>query len=448
MNQPVLSILIVDDEPNIRKTLSMFFETQGHRPVSVGNATDAITAAHERMFHLAFVDLRLGTDNGLDLIPRLLHDNPWLKVVVITAYASVDTAVKAMQSGAVDYIPKPFEPEQLTDLLRRLQTQKSMESRIQALQDDLTRTRPENLFASQSPAMQRIYELARRVAPSEATILLQGPSGTGKTALAKVIHQWSNRADKPFGVISCPSLSPDLLESDLFGHVKGAFTGAIRENPGKVAFCEGGTLFLDEIGELPPGLQVKLLRFIQEREYERVGDHQTRKSDVRIIAATNNDLEAAVKSGQFREDLYFRLSVIDFKLPALCNRREDILPLAATMLTFFGAQNHRVFNGFDPAVTKGFLDYPWPGNLRELRNVIERMAILCPNPTIGPEYLPENMAHNGDAVRVGDPVTLETLEREHIRKVLLHASTLQEAAGILGIDQATLWRKRKQFGVE
>ena len=286
-----LNILIVDDEANIRKTLTVCLESRGHRMTAVSNGKDARVETDRQVFDLAFVDLRLGTENGLDLIPPILSACPWIKIVVITAYASIDTAVEAMRRGATDYLPKPFTPEQVQLVTERVASVRSMEQHIATLKEDLERLHPEVTFSSQYPGMQRAIELARQVAPSQAVVLLSGPSGTGKTVLARAIHGWSHRADKPFGTISCPTLSPELLESELFGHVKGAFTGALRDNPGRVAACEGGTLFLDEIGDLPLALQPKLLRFIQDREYERVGDQQTKRADVRIITATNTDLD-------------------------------------------------------------------------------------------------------------------------------------------------------------
>jgi len=298
-----LNVLIVDDEANIRKTLTVCLESRGHRVTAVGNGRDARAETDRQVFDLAFVDLRLGTENGLDLIPSILGACPWIKIVVITAFASIDTAVEAMRRGASDYIPKPFTPEQVQLVTDRVATVRSMEQRIATLREDLERLHPEVSFTSRHPGMQRSVELARQVAVSEAVVLLRGPSGTGKTILARAIHGWSRKADKPFGTVSCPTLSSDLLESELFGHVKGAFTGALRDNPGRVAACDGGTLFLDEIGDLPLTLQPKLLRFIQDREYERVGDQRTRRDDGRIITATNMDLEKAVQEGRFREEL-------------------------------------------------------------------------------------------------------------------------------------------------
>jgi NtrC-family two-component system response regulator AlgB len=322
-----------------------------------------------------------------------------------------------------------------------------MEQRISGLQEDLDRVHPETLFQSHHPGMQRAIELARQVAPSEAVVMLRGPSGTGKTVLARAIHGWSRRAPKPLGIISCPTLSPELLESELFGHVRGAFTGALRDNPGRVAACEGGTLFLDEIGDLPLSIQSKLLRFIQDREYERVGDQRTRKADVRILTATNADLEQAVKDGRFREDLYYRLNVIQIQIPPLRDRPDDTQLLAAAMLGFFGAQNHKAFRGFSDDALRALRNYPWPGNIRELRNVIERAAILCPGDLIGVENLPESISPHHPPIQLGDRVPLAVIEENHIRRVLAATKSLQDAAEVLGIDQATLWRKRRQFGI-
>lgn len=442
-----LNILVVDDEINIRKTLSVCLETEGHKVIAVSNFQDALAEASRRSFELAFLDLRLGTDDGLDLIPALLTSTPWLKIIVITAYASIDTAVEAIRSGATDYIPKPFTPTQVKLTVKKVFEMRMLEQRVMALQEDLGRSNPEVDFSSTNPVMQRAVSLARQVASSDAIVILRGESGTGKTVLARAIHSWSNRANKPLGIVSCPSFSLELLESELFGHIKGAFTGAIRDNPGRIAACEGGTLVLDEIGDLPFYLQPKLLRFVQDREYERVGDYTTRKANVRIITATNVNLEKAVKEGRFREDLFYRLNVIQIEIPPLRERPDDLVVLAKRLLAFYGRNNHRSFIDFTQEASETLRRYHWPGNVRELSNVIERSVILCRTDRIGIECLPPNLLPGELTLNVGAPVTIEKIEEQHIRRILATTKSLQEAADILGIDQATLWRRRKKYGI-
>jgi two-component system, NtrC family, response regulator AlgB len=442
-----LNVLVVDDEPNIRKSLSIFLESHGHRVVTVPTFRDAVAVASRRAFDIALVDLRLGNDDGLDLIPILLASIPWINIIVITAYASIESAVEAMRRGAFDYLPKPFTPDQVRLALDKAAKVRVLEHRVANLQDELSLSKPEVLFSSSNLAMHRAVSIAREVAVSDATILLRGESGTGKTELGRKIHSWSPRAHKPLGVVSCPALSPELLESELFGHVKGAFTGALKDTVGRIAASEGGSLLLDEIGDLPLTVQPKLLRFLQDREYERVGDTRTRQADVRIIAATNTDLEEAVRDRRFREDLFYRLNVIQIEIPPLRERIEDVAPLAESLLLFFGAKNHRRFTGFTDEAVEILERHQWPGNVRELRNTIERAAILCRSHEVGKEYLLDRIGADKQALALGDLAPLAQVEEEHIRKVLERTTSLQEAAQVLGIDQATLWRRRKQYQI-
>lgn len=442
-----LRILVVDDEATIRRTLAVCLETEGHQVIPVSNGPDALAEVARGYFDLAFVDIRLATSSGLDLISPLLAASPWIKIIIITAYASIETAVEAMRRGATDYIAKPFTPSQIKLAVLKVAELKGLESHVAALQEQLEHSGPELAFASHNPGMNRAIHLARQVAPTDATVLLRGESGTGKTVLARAMHQWSHRAGRRFGTISCPSLSPELLESELFGHAKGAFTGAVRDNPGRIASCEGGTLLLDEIGDLPLSIQPKLLRFLQDREYERVGESSTRKADVRLLAATNTDLEEAVGKGRFREDLLYRLNVIQIEIPPLRERQEDILELADSMLLFFGRLNHKRFSGFGKEGQAAIRSYTWPGNLRELRNVCERAAILAAAEHVGIEHLPSKFKAPEATPQLGDHVSLARIEEEHVRRVLASTRSLQEAAEILSIDQATLWRRRKQYGI-
>lgn len=445
-----LNILILDDEANIRRTLALCLEAEGYHVSAVGNPDDALAEISRQVFDLVFLDLRLGTLNGLDLISSFRAQCPWLRIVVITAYASIDTAVAAMRQGATDYLPKPFTPAQVTLLTKRIAETRALELKVAHLQDTLGRVLPDvDLNSSHSPAMQSVLHLAHQVAGTDATILVRGESGTGKNVLTRAIHAWSKRAHKPLGTVSCPALSAELLESELFGHVRGAFTSAVRDNPGRIAMCDGGTLFLDEIGDLPTRIQPKLLRFIQDREYERLGEATTRHADLRVITATNQDLQQAVRHGQFREDLLYRLNVIQIEIPPLRQRPEDILPLAERLMAFFNKQNHRNILGFTPAAAEAMQRYTWPGNVRELRNVVERCAILCPDERVGLEHLPPIITNKSPGLEDAHTVMLplEKVEELHIRRVLAATRSLEEASHILQIDAATLWRKRKRYGV-
>jgi NtrC-family two-component system response regulator AlgB len=442
-----LNVLIVDDEANIRKTLSYCLAADGHKVIAVSNPTDAIEACRRRPFDLAFVDLKLGEENGMALIPALLSDSPWTKIVVITAYASIESAVEAMRQGATDYIAKPFTPDQVRLLTRRIGRIRELETEIAALKENMQRLGPEDQLQTKNAGMQRVIETARKAASSEAIVLLCGQSGTGKSVFARAIHKWSPRAAKPMIVVPCPAVPPDLLESELFGHIKGAFTGAVRDNPGRIAACEGGTLFLDEIGDMAPSIQAKLLRFIQDKEYERLGESIPRKADVRVIAATNADLEKRVAEGRFREDLYYRLNVISLTIPPLRERPEDIIPLAKDFLSYFCRSDHKSIIGFAEEAEQIITSYAWPGNVRELRNAIERAVILGNSERIGKSDLPVNIIPTAGKPSIGDRVPLSTIEELHIRRVMANSSSLQEAADILGIDQATLWRRRKAYGI-
>ncbi len=448
-----MRVLVIDDEANIRKTTVLALEGMGHETAEAEEGTSALSVLESAHFDVAFLDLKLGAENGLELLPKLLKINPNLDVVVFTAYASIENAVEAMRAGAVDYIGKPFTPEQIRQVLSKIVRMRKLEGRLADLEFRLSVDSPTTDLTTVEPAMKKVFELALKAAGTPATIMLTGESGTGKTVLGRAIHENSPQRESAFVTVSCPSLSRDLLESELFGHVKGAFSGAVAETWGKVSLADGGTLFLDEIGDLPLEIQPRLLRLLQEKEYERVGEAKTRKADVRVIAATNRNLEQAVQEGRFREDLFYRLNVISIRLPALRERAADVPRIAKGYLRFFARQCGKQVEGFSLPAEQAILSYAWPGNLRELRNVVERAVILATGSRIETSDLPDNLspalAETGatGAPEAGARVTLEQLENEHLRRVLASTASLEEAAQILGIDPATLYRKRKKLGL-
>jgi two-component system, NtrC family, response regulator AlgB len=444
-----MHVLLIDDDASLRRSLRLALETLQHRVTEVASGAEAEERLGHGMFDVAFLDLRLGRDQGLDVLPTLLALAPGLDVVVITAYATIETAVEAMRRGAFDYLPKPFTPSQLRLVLERVARIRRLQSRVETLEEQVRSVVPEADLLTDEPIMRQALEIAFKAASTEATLLLRGESGTGKGVLARAIHARSQRAVGPFVTVHCPSLSAELLESELFGHVRGAFTGAVQDTLGKVTVAEGGTLFLDEVGDLPLTLQPKLLRLLQERRYERVGDTRTRACDVRILAATNRDLNEAVAAGAFREDLLYRLNVIEVLVPPLRQRPRDLGPLADHLLRFFGRQAAKPVSGFTPEAQAALARYPWPGNVRELRNAIERGVILASGPSIGLADLPAQIGSPplADRVELGGRVMLDELEAEHIRRVLAATATIEEAATVLGIDPSTLYRKRKRYGL-
>ena len=391
-----MNILVIDDDSSLRRTLRMSLEVLGHRAAESRDGTQALELLSRRPFDVALLDLRLAQEQGLDLLPRLLQLAPGLHVVVVTAYATIETAVEAMRRGAFDYLPKPFTPDQLRLVLDRIAHVRQLQSHVEELEEQIRSVVPEVDLQTEEPKMREALDVAFKTAATEATIFIRGESGTGKGVLARAIHARSQRADGPFVTVHCPSLSAELLESELFGHVQGAFTGAVRDTVGKVAAAEGGTLFLDEIGDLPLALQPKLLRLLQERCYERVGETQTRASNVRILAATNRDLEAEIAAGPVpRGPVLPPERDRDHRSAAAAAARRHPA-LGRTPAAVLRPAKRQAHCRLQRAGAAGDPQYPWPGNVRELRNAIERGVILateaadrrqgiCPRRSLGGE---------------------------------------------------------------
>jgi two-component system, NtrC family, response regulator AlgB len=439
-----MRVLVIDDQKNIRQAFAAAIESSNHTVATASTSAEALKLLNNEEFHAILLDLKLQEESGLDLLAELLKLAPSTPVVIVTAYASIETAVEAMRRGAFDFLAKPCTPEQVRQVLEKIERTRRLQNRVLELETRLKAEAPDVDLESEAPVMEKVLNIAIKAAVSEANVLILGESGTGKSVLARAMHERSARAKAPFVTVSCPSLSRDLLESELFGHVKGAFTGALAETLGKVTVAEGGTLFLDEIGDLPPEIQAKLLRLLQEKEYERVGDTRSRRADVRIISATNKDLGPAVAAGRFREDLYYRLNVISIHIPPLRDRSVDVPRIAEKQLQFFSKRSGKPDLTFAPEAMQAMRSYWWPGNLRELRNVIERAVILAETNRIEAGDLGD-IAQAATEFRLGGRVSLEEIENQHIRKVLANSRTIDEAAHILQIDPATLYRRKKRL---
>jgi NtrC-family two-component system response regulator AlgB len=444
--------LVIDDDAGVRQSLRLCLEAAGARVLGVATGRAALEALDRGHFDVVFLDLWLGADAGLELLPEILLRKPEVGVIVVTAYASIESAVNAIKRGAVDYVPKPFTPDQIRLAAHRVVEAQRLRRRLAELQEELDESGEPAFLESRSPVFLRFLQTAARAATSDAVLLVRGESGTGKNVLARWIRANSPRADTPFVTVNCPALSGDLMTSALFGHRKGAFTGAVADVAGKVQEAENGTLLLDEVGELTPDAQARLLRFLNDRTYERLGEARERQADVRLIAATNRDLEAEVRNGRFREDLFYRLNVT-LTLPALQERPEDILLLAHHYLSIFSQKQRRHRLTFSPAAELAMQRHAWPGNLRELRNAVERAVILGSRELIDPGDLGLATAALSDTQtprpvpRVGDLISIDALEREHIARIVAQAPSLESAARILDIDATTLQRKRKRYGL-
>jgi len=441
-----VKILVVDDEPIVRESLRDWLSDSGHNVLIADNGPQALELIEKERPGIALVDLVMPGMNGIDLLKKAKELSPEIEVIIITAYGSIPTAIDAVKQGAYDYIEKPFCPEKAELLIDKLlEHRRLVEENIclhQRLED---RYRFENIIAK-SRRMQQVIEIIRVVAKSSATVLITGGSGTGKELVARAIHVQSDRRSRPFVAVSCAALPESLLESELFGHEKGAFTGAYAQRKGKFEAANKGTLFLDEIGEMSANIQVHLLRVLEEREFTRVGGNDLIKVDVRVICATNKDMKKAIGCGQFREDLYYRLNVMTIELPPLRDRKEDIPLLAQHFLRKFAVENQKCIEGFSSDAMDFLLTYEWPGNIRQLENAIERAVILRENSQIELEDLrPESFL----ATEIASPGRdLRDVEKNHIVSVLSQCDgNFSKAARTLGISRATLYNKIKAYGI-
>jgi two-component system, NtrC family, response regulator HydG len=444
-------ILIVDDEPAARMTLSILLRKRGHRVVQAEGAKAAAKTLAEMAFDLVVTDLRMPDGDGLEVLRAARGHCPEASVILLTAYAGWESAKEAMRLGAFDYFEKGKEPDEFLHRVDKALEETGLRRENENLRRQVRERYSLPGIIGHSKEMQQALDLVMRVAPTDATILIQGESGTGKEVIAKAIHHTSPRTQHPFVAVNCGALPEPLLESEIFGHVKGAFTGATAHKKGLFEEAHGGTFFLDEIGDMPLSLQVKFLRVLQEGEIRRVGSNQATSVDVRVLAATNRDLGQLMQQGQFREDLYYRLNVIPLALPPLRERREDIPALAEHFLRRFGDKQHRPLSLTANAVER-LLRYPWPGNVRELENAMERTAILARNDLIGPDELPPHIASGtplGPAPVLPREQTLAEVEKSHILQTLERCGwNHSQAAEALGIGRTSLWRKLKEYQIE
>ncbi len=438
-------ILVVDDEEIVRESLSSWLREDGYRVDTAPDGPAALDKVKADRWSILLIDLKMPGMDGLQLLDEVRKIRPEVAAVIMTAYATVDTAVSAMKSGAYDYLVKPFDPEELSLMVEKIVHQQALVRETTVLRKVLKREYRFRDLVSKSPGMQAVFELARAAARSQSTVLVLGESGTGKEVLARAVHLESSRANGPFVAVSCAALTETLLESELFGHEKGAFTGALVRRKGKFEAAHGGTLFLDEIGDVSPKLQLDLLRVLEERRFSRVGGTEPVDVDVRIIAATNRDLRKAVADGKFREDLFYRLNVVPITLVPLRDRREDIPLLVEDLLERLNAEQNRRVEGVSTEAMARLIAHDWPGNIRELRNVLERALVVASGSILQAADFGFTAAPTAELDRVG-PLSLEEVECRHIGNVLRHTNgNVSQTARILGIDRVTLYNKIKKY---
>ena len=450
--KPQVEILVVDDEVNIRSALVTILEKRGHRVSAVGSGEEAWAILRDTPVDLILTDLKMPGMGGIDLLRKVKDDYPDTEVVVMTAYGSVETAVEAMRLGAYDYVTKPIEKDRFPVVVEKALERRRLAVENRRLREDLQTRKHYDRMIGNSEPMHRVYELVEQVAGSDITILIEGESGTGKELVARAIHQKSAVAAGPFVTLNCGALPDNLFESELFGYERGAFTGAMSTKAGRFELADGGTLFLDEIGELSLKAQVDFLRVLETKEFRRLGGTRVTKVNTRVLAATNRNLEEAVKSGAFRDDLYYRLHVIPIRLPPLRHRSEDIPLLVESFLEEFSRAHQKNPMEVSPSTMRLLKLYSWPGNIRELRNVIERLVVTVREKVIQPVHLPLEVQASREEARtmvVTLGTALEEIERDVIRRTLAEVTNHREkAAALLGISPRTLQYKIKQYGIK
>jgi len=449
MNQ--WKILIVEDEGAMRESMAAWLTEDGHVVHTAASGLEAVERARQDDYAIYFIDLKMppGID-GIETMMEIKKIHPEAAVIIITAYATVDTAITAMKEGAQEYIVKPCNPQEISILVDRLMKLKNLERENLMLRQKLTQQYDFQDIISKNPKMHEIFRLIKDVAGLPSTVLIRGESGTGKELIARAIHQAGQRSDKPFVAISCAALAESLLESELFGHERGAFTGAVAQRKGKFEQAEGGTLFLDEIGDISPKLQADLLRVLQERTFFRVGGNEEIEVDVRLIAATNTELQRAVRERDFREDLYYRLNVVNIQLPPLRDRREDVPLLARHFIDRISVELGKEVANISAGAIRLLMDHDWPGNVRELENAIERAIVSCRERVLGEEDLTflAREALEGEAWAPPAQMTLEDVEQRVVEAMLQRTEgNIKEAAARLGIDRSTLYSKIKKYQI-
>jgi DNA-binding NtrC family response regulator len=439
------SILIVDDEFSVRDSLYNWFRKDGYQVVAAKNAADALQVMHTQRFDVVLLDIKMPGMDGMDLQEHIYRMDPQIAVIMITAFASVDTAVRALKQGALDYVTKPVDPDELSRLVRRTLEHRRLRKENALLREAIDELVAGDKIVGDSPPMCKVMDLVAHVAKTDATVLICGESGTGKEIIARAIHARSNRRYCPMVSLNCGALPENLLENELFGHEKGAFTGAESQRKGKIELADGGTLFLDEVGTVNPKMQVDLLRVLESKELTRVGGTHPIKIDFRVICASNENLELAVREGRFREDFYYRINVFTIDLPPLRDRRSDIPALALHFLEHFAGQMDKRINSISPQAMDLLTAYDWPGNVRELSNAIERAMVVGKPPAIHAEDLPVRKPIKNEGA-AGE--SLMEMEKRHIAAVLeLTEGNVSRAAEILQVDRVTVYNKIKKYGL-